>query len=64
MELAFTEEQKRLREEVREFLEKELGLPSPNRQNTWIEGFSQEFSRKEEDHRRLYYSPFTVASAQ
>lgn len=47
MEFGFTKEQEQLREGVRSFLEQELAAESfAARSNQWVEGFSQEFSRK------------------
>jgi len=47
MDFEFTDEQKSFREDIREFVQKELeqGTFIP-RQNAWIEGFSKEFSQK------------------
>ena len=47
MEFRFTEEQEKLRQEVREFLEKELPRDKyPKAENQWNCGFSPEVSRK------------------
>ena len=47
MDFDFTEEQKAFREEVRSFLKEELEAGSfVPRQNSWIEGYSREFSKK------------------
>ena len=47
MNFDFTEEQKKFREEVQDFLKLELEQGSfEPRQNAWMDGFSKEFSRK------------------
>ena len=47
MDFDFTEEQKAFRQEIRDFLSKELEAGSfVTRQNAWVEGYSQGFSKK------------------
>lgn len=47
MDFDFTEEQKAFREEIREFLKRELEtIKFRTRQNSWVEGVSKEFSQK------------------